>query len=214
MPLALFPPHALFRLPRPAPRPALYALLSTRQSASAFNQPLTFDTSSVTDMGRMFYVRSALASCPHAAFSWTLRVRAACVAASTPRPPAVRPASRHEPHAPSFDPAQDAYAFNRPLSFDTSSVTGMSEMFSSASPSAFNQPLSFDTSSVTGTNGMFYVCFSPCPAPVPICSRALSCTLLAPRPPAASRLPACIPHPAPHALLPTLGRPRRRSTSR
>ena len=27
--------------------------------ASAFNQPLTFDTSSVTNMGHMFYVRSS-----------------------------------------------------------------------------------------------------------------------------------------------------------
>ena len=27
--------------------------------ASAFNQPLSFDTSSVTDMSYMFYVRSA-----------------------------------------------------------------------------------------------------------------------------------------------------------
>eukprot|EP00964_Phaeocystis_antarctica_P121549 scaffold85205_cov60-Phaeocystis_antarctica.AAC.1 len=80
-------------------------------------------------MGRMFNVRSALAPWPHAAFIWTLRVRAACAAASTSRPPAVRSASRPESHAPSFDPAQDAYAFNRPLSFDTSSVTDMGYMF-------------------------------------------------------------------------------------
>ena len=31
---------------------------STRQHAYAFNQPLSFDTSSVTDMSYMFYVRS------------------------------------------------------------------------------------------------------------------------------------------------------------
>ena len=73
----------LSRLPQPTPRSASYALLSTRQGASAFNQalsfdtssvtdmnymfndakafnqPLSFDTSSVTDMGYMFYVRSA-----------------------------------------------------------------------------------------------------------------------------------------------------------
>ena len=30
----------------------------TRQSASAFNQPLSFDTSSVTDMSIMFRVRA------------------------------------------------------------------------------------------------------------------------------------------------------------
>ena len=45
----------------PLPTPASPALPSTRQSASAFNQPLSFDTSSVTDMGYMFYVRSARA---------------------------------------------------------------------------------------------------------------------------------------------------------
>jgi hypothetical protein len=39
--------------------PASHALPSTRQGASAFNQPLSFDTSSVTDMGYMFDVRSA-----------------------------------------------------------------------------------------------------------------------------------------------------------
>ena len=46
-----------------------------------------------------------------------------------------------------------ASAFNQPLSFDTSSVTGMYGMFQSAV--AFNQPLSFDTSSVTSMYGMF-----------------------------------------------------------
>jgi len=34
------------------------ALPSTRQSATAFNQPLSFDTSSVTTMSDMFFVRS------------------------------------------------------------------------------------------------------------------------------------------------------------
>jgi len=38
--------------------PASHALPSTRQNAYAFNQPLSFDTSSVTDMYGMFYVRS------------------------------------------------------------------------------------------------------------------------------------------------------------
>ena len=35
--------------------------LSTRQATSAFNQPLSFDTSSVMDMSYMFSVRSARA---------------------------------------------------------------------------------------------------------------------------------------------------------
>ena len=47
-----------------APRLASHALLSTRQSASAFNQPLSFDTSSVTTMYGMFTVRSARALAP------------------------------------------------------------------------------------------------------------------------------------------------------
>ena len=78
-----------------------------------------------------------------------------------------------------------ASAFNQPLNFETSIVTGMYGMFQYAS--AFNQPLSFDTSSVTATSYMFYVRSSPCPAPN-LCSRALSCKLLAPRSPAVSRL--------------------------
>ena len=44
--------------------PAPYARLMTRQSASAFNQPLSFDTSSVTSISDMFYVRSAQAPPP------------------------------------------------------------------------------------------------------------------------------------------------------
>ena len=46
------------------PLPTLRARLSTRQRASAFNQPLSFDTYSVTDMRYMFSVRSAHALAP------------------------------------------------------------------------------------------------------------------------------------------------------
>eukprot|EP00964_Phaeocystis_antarctica_P057098 scaffold33741_cov63-Phaeocystis_antarctica.AAC.9 len=63
MPLALPPPHAL-QPPNPHLCPASYALLSTWQTASAFNQPLSFDTSSVIDTHYMFYVRSARAQAP------------------------------------------------------------------------------------------------------------------------------------------------------
>ena len=100
-----------------------------------------------------------------------------------------------------------ASAFNQPLSLDTSSVTDMSFMFYSAS--AFNQPLSLDTSSVTDMSVMFKVRSSPCPAPN--LQSSPSCTLLAPRSSAASR---AAPRPARYALLSTLGRARRRSTSR
>ena len=50
-------PSPLARLP-----PSQHASLCTRQGASAFNQPLTFDTSSVTSMRYMFAVR--LRTCP------------------------------------------------------------------------------------------------------------------------------------------------------
>ena len=49
--------------------------LSTRQGAAAFNQPLSFDTSSVIDMNGMFAVRSARAL-PPAALSRALPVHA------------------------------------------------------------------------------------------------------------------------------------------
>eukprot|EP00964_Phaeocystis_antarctica_P096641 scaffold62917_cov58-Phaeocystis_antarctica.AAC.5 len=39
--------------------PAWYALFLTRQGASSFNQPLSFDTSKVTDMSVIFYVRAS-----------------------------------------------------------------------------------------------------------------------------------------------------------
>ena len=42
---------------RPARPSASYALLSTRQLAYSFNQPLSFDTSSVTNTVSMFGVR-------------------------------------------------------------------------------------------------------------------------------------------------------------
>ena len=59
---------------------------------------------------------------------------------------------------PSFDSRQDARAFNQPLSFDTSSVTNMVNMFWGAS--VFDQPLSFDTSSVTNMANMFRETYS------------------------------------------------------
>ena len=61
--LALPRPHAL-PPPGPPPRRASNALLSTRQDAYAFNQPLSFDTSSVADMRNMLSVRSMRVPCP------------------------------------------------------------------------------------------------------------------------------------------------------
>jgi len=57
--------------------------LSIRQSASAFNQPLSFDTSSVTTMEYMFQVRSARAPASRS-HSWVLPLHAACAAAAAP----------------------------------------------------------------------------------------------------------------------------------
>ena len=122
------PPPAS-RLP---PRSALYALLSTRQSALAFNQPLSFDTSSVTDMRYMFHVRSAHALAPTAGPS--RRAFRSC-AAVAPRPTAPRSASYAL-----LSPRQYTTAFNQPLSFDTSSVTSMDFMFSVRSAHALALP--------------------------------------------------------------------------
>jgi len=91
------------RLPaRTSPRIAC-ALPSTRQHAHAFNQPLSFDTSKVTDMSYMFYVRSARALAPTAS-SRAFHEHAACAAAAS-RPPASQPAPRPASHAPPFDSA-------------------------------------------------------------------------------------------------------------
>ena len=65
---------------------------------------------------------------PPTALSRAFRVHAACAAAA-PRPPASRPAP-HDPHRMPFPSTrQHAVAFNQPLSFDTSKVTTMNEMF-------------------------------------------------------------------------------------
>jgi len=94
---------------------------------SAFNQPLSFDTSSVTGMSSMFGGASA--------FNQPLSLDTSSVTDM------------------SFM-FGGASAFNQPLSLDTSSVERMSSMFTYAS--AFNQPLSLDTSSVASMAGMFY----------------------------------------------------------
>ena len=67
-----------YRLPHRIPA------FTTRQGATAFNQPLSFDKSKVTDMGLMFHVRSARALAP-TALSRAIPVHAENVAA-TPLP--------------------------------------------------------------------------------------------------------------------------------
>ena len=100
-------PHSLATLPplgrHQTPPRIVCALISTRQGASSFNQPLSFDTSSVTDMSWMFCVRSPRVPWPPA-FSRAFPVHTPLAppplhAASRPAPP--RPAS----HTPAFDSA-------------------------------------------------------------------------------------------------------------
>ena len=78
----------------PTPRARSHARLSTRQEAKAFNQPLSFDTSKVTDMGGMFNVRSARALPPPALNQAIPRTPLAL-----PSPHALSP---HIAHVPSF----------------------------------------------------------------------------------------------------------------
>eukprot|EP00964_Phaeocystis_antarctica_P096346 scaffold62657_cov64-Phaeocystis_antarctica.AAC.6 len=63
----------------------LYPPFDSRQYASAFNQPLSFDTSSVTRMGSMLKVRSSPFPAPNLQSSPPLR--AACTAVAR-HPPA------------------------------------------------------------------------------------------------------------------------------
>jgi hypothetical protein len=94
-----------YRLPaRTSPRFACPSL-STRQIASAFNQPLSFDTSKVTSMRSMFYVRSARALRPSQALNRAFPENAACATAA-PRPPTSRPAPPSASHASPFDSAE------------------------------------------------------------------------------------------------------------
>ena len=116
-------------MPPPGPRhlaPRRIPLLSTRQRATAFNQPLSFDTFSVTDMASMFYVRSARALPPSLQSEpspCTRRLRRRRSSMPPPGPPP-RPASHTL-----LSTRQRATAFNQSLSFGTSSVTNMLRMF-------------------------------------------------------------------------------------
>ena len=60
------PPPPPYALPPPAARtsPGIACPPFGWQSASKFNQPLSFDTSKVTDMHKMFHVRPARALPP------------------------------------------------------------------------------------------------------------------------------------------------------
>jgi hypothetical protein len=93
-----------------------------------FNQPLSFDTSKVTDMNRMFSVRFARALAPTKALSRAFP--RACRLRRRRLTPFHLPARNLAPHPmPLPSTRQHAYAFNQPLSFDTSKVTDIGGMF-------------------------------------------------------------------------------------
>ena len=145
-------PASISRLPAHSSPRTVCSPFDSRQYASAFNQPLSFDTSSVTNVQHMFNVRSS----PHSLLSICSRALPRTLRAP-PSPAICRLPPCKSPRivCPPFDFWQQASAFNQPLSFDTSSVTNMQYMFQYAR--AFNQRLSFDTSSVTSMRRMFYV---------------------------------------------------------
>ena len=113
-------------------------LRSTRQAALAFNQPLSWDTSKVTTMSRMFAVRSARA------LTLTPSVGpSSCTPLAPPLPHALPTPGPHlAPHRmPLVSTRQAAFAFNQPLSWDTSKVTNMFAMFTVRSARALaSQP--------------------------------------------------------------------------
>ena len=127
----------------PAPR-IYYAWppFGSAQGAAKFNQPLSFDTSSVTTMSAMFDMSSAAGpdSCSRR-LSFGPAFNSPVNFWDTSRVTSMHGMFRH------------SSAFNQPLNFDTSRVTDMSEMFQGAS--AFNEPLSFDTSRVIDMAAMF-----------------------------------------------------------
>jgi hypothetical protein len=92
-----------------------------------FNQPLSLDTSKVTNMVHMFTVRSARAP-------WSPSLESGlppCTPLAPPPPHALPPPGPHlAPHrTPLPSTRQNAYAFNQPLSWDIPEVTTMTHMF-------------------------------------------------------------------------------------
>ena len=85
-----------------------HASLSTRQSAAAFNQPLSFDISSVTTMAAMFNVRSARALPANSA-----QLGPPCTLLAPPPPHALPPPSKHATlRQPPFNSRQNADALS------------------------------------------------------------------------------------------------------
>ena len=125
------PLHAPSTSPPPIPawRPARIVCppSDSWQQARSFNQPLSFNTSSVTDMQKMFKVHSACALCTHTVVEpfrpCTLHTRCMRGHRSTDLP------ASHYLLSDRQGRTGDHSVFNQPLLFDTSSVTNMFEMF-------------------------------------------------------------------------------------
>ena len=78
------------RVPPPPARTSPRTLcppFDSRQAASAFNQPLSFDTSSVTAMYVMFHARSSPCPAPNLQSSPSLRAACTAIARATLPPP-------------------------------------------------------------------------------------------------------------------------------
>ena len=132
-------PHVSSRLPPPPV--ALHVLGATWQTASAFNQPLNLDTSSVTSSTEgMFQVRiPARVPCPVS----SRFLRACCEhrhTASTAR--ALATSTPGSPSTCLGATRQGASAFNQPLSLVTSSFTDMNNMFYVRTPAHVLCPVS------------------------------------------------------------------------
>ena len=130
----LVPPRHPTPLPYPCPHlaPGSYALLTTRQQASAFNQPLSLDTSKVTAINHMFNVR------PRTRATHMHLIPSVSLASPSPHTGLLLPGllavySSSAVYA-LLSTWQEAAAFNQPLSFDTSSVTHIQNMFAVRSP--------------------------------------------------------------------------------
>eukprot|EP00964_Phaeocystis_antarctica_P144823 scaffold110720_cov36-Phaeocystis_antarctica.AAC.1 len=98
---------------------------------------MSFDTSSVTDMSSMFRVRSSRAL--RSICSRAPSLHAAC---TTTAPHALSPPGPHLVpfRTPSLSTRQKAGKFNRQLSFDLSSITDMSDMFTVPQTSSWTLP--------------------------------------------------------------------------
>jgi surface protein len=131
-----------------------------------FNQPLSFDTSMVTNMYRMFEVRSARALTLQPLQTAPLSLRATCPG-TAPRPPASRSAPRSASHSYALPSTRQwAGKFNQPLSsFDTSKVTSMDSMFRVRSARALCAPQALSRAFLAHAAGAVPSPHTPCCLP-------------------------------------------------